>query len=124
LNATNGRLTLTANGYYRIRAAANVQSDVYNNRLTFMAYLRVGTTDYAENENYNFFAWTNTSNNSDGAHGSVNFEDYLYLTSGTELQVRHKLETGTNRNFDNNLNETNLDVYMTITLERLYETNP
>jgi len=50
----NGSMTITANGYYRIRAAVNLQQDSYSDRLAFMIYLRINTTDYDEDEDYNF----------------------------------------------------------------------
>ena len=117
-------ITLTKNGYYRIKVAANVQSDEYNNRIAFMNYLNISGTDYNENENYNFFSWCYTRNTSDGAHGNNQFEDYIYLTSGDSIQVRNKLGTGDDRLFNNSLAQGNIDNYLTLTIERIYETNP
>ena len=123
-SGTQYEQTLTQNGYYRIRAHSNAQSDGYNDRVSFMIYLRINSTDYDQTQNKNFFSWTYIRNNSDAAHGNNSFEDYIYLTSGTTIQVRHKLETGTNRNFDNTLTNTQMDVYLNLTIERVYETNP
>ena len=117
-SGTQYEQTLTQNGYYRIRAHSNAQSDGYNDRVSFMIYLRINSTDY-ETQNKNFFSWTYIRNNSDAAHGNNSFEDYIYLTSGTTIQVRHKLETGTNRNFDNTLTNTQMDVYLNLTIERV-----
>lgn len=117
-------ISLTKNGYYRIKAAGNVQSDAYNNRVSFMIYLNIGGTDYNENENYNFFSWCYIRNNTNGGHGNNQFEDYIYLTSGTTIQVRNKVETGDDRLFDSSLAQSNLDNYLTLTIERVYETNP
>ena len=123
-SGTGSAVTLTQNGYYRIRAHSNAQSDGYNDRVSFMIYLRINSTDYDQTQNKNFFSWTYIRNNSDAAHGNNSFEDYIYLTSGTTISVRHKLETGNNRNFDNTLTNTQMDVYLNLTIERVYETNP
>jgi len=123
-SGTSAKQTLTQNGYYRIRAHSNAQSDGYNDRVSFMIYLRINSTDYDETQNKNFFSWTYIRNNSDAAHGNNSFEDYIYLSSGTTIEVRYKLEIGTNRNFDNTLTNTQMDVYLNLTIERVYETNP
>ena len=125
---SSGTITLTANGYYRIKVGAQTQSDGYNDRVSFMNYLRIvsggTTTDYDEEENYNFFGWVYLRNNSDAAHGSVSFEDYIYLTSGSTIQPRQKLETGGNRDFTNTLPAANIDNYLNILIERIYDTSP
>ena len=123
-STTGATITFTQNGYYRIRAHSNAQSDGYNDRVSFMIYLRVNNTDYDQSMGKNFFSWTYIRNNSDAAHGNNSFEDYIYLTSGTRIEVRHKLETGNNRNFDNTLTNTQLDVYLNLQIERIHETNP
>lgn len=66
-----GRITFSQNGFYRIRVVANPQTDGYNDRLAFMVYLRVGSTDYNQDQAYNFFGWSYTRNTSDGAHGNI-----------------------------------------------------
>ena len=123
-----GTITLTANGYYRIRVSAQTQSDGYNDRVSFMNYLRIvtggTTTDYDEQQNYNFFGWNYIRNNSDGGHGSVSFEDFIYLTSGSTIQPRQKLETTSDRNFNNTLPNANIDNYLNITIERVYDEDP
>ena len=86
-SVTAGTVTLTKNGYYRIRVSAQTQSDGYNDRVSFMNYLRINSTDYDFDESKNFFGWIYIRNNTDGGHGSVSFEDYIYLTSGTTIQV-------------------------------------
>jgi hypothetical protein len=120
----NGTMTITANGYYRIRAAVNLQQDSYSDRLAFMIYLRINTTDYDEDEDYNFFARSYSRNTSDGAHANLVFEDYIYLTSGTTLEFRNKLDINSRNNWDNTLFNTVIDVLMNVTLERIYETDP
>lgn len=123
-----GTTTLTKNGYYRIRVSAQTQVKVYNDRLGFMNYLRIvsggTTTNYDFNEYKNFFGWIYTRNNGDGAHGSVSFEDYIYLTSGSVISVRHKCETGGTISFTNALSNASLDNYLSLQIERIYDTNP
>tara|TARA_R110000822_G_scaffold48935_3_gene128580 strand:- start:458 stop:2125 length:1668 start_codon:yes stop_codon:yes gene_type:complete len=123
-----GLIELTKNGYYRIRVAANTQSDGYNDRIGFMNYLRIvtstTTTDYSSVNSKNFFGWGYTRNNTDGGHQSVTFEDYIYLESGDSIQVRHKLETTGDRNFNNTLPAANIDNYLNVQIERIYDTNP
>jgi len=125
---SSGVITLTAAGMYRIRVSAQSQSDGYNDRVSFMNYLRIvsdgTTTDYDEVQNRNLFGWVYLRNNSDAAHGSTSFEDYIYLTSGSTIQPRQKLETGGDRNFNNSLPAANIDNYLNIQIERLYDTNP
>jgi hypothetical protein len=123
-----GTVTLTKNGYYRIRVSAQLQVKVYTDRLGFMNYLRIisggTTTNYDFSEYKNFFGWTYTRNNGDGAHGSVSFEDYIYLTSGAVISVRHKLETGGTITFNNTLSNASLDNYLSLQIERVYDTDP
>jgi len=123
-----GTVTLTKNGYYRIRVSAQTQVKVYNDRLGFMNYLRIisggTTTNYDFSEYKNFFGWIYTRNNGDGAHGSVSFEDYIYLTSGAVISVRHKLETGGTISFTNTLSNASLDNYLSLQIERVYDTDP
>mgnify|MGYP003630216112 FL=1 len=123
-STSSGVITLSKNGMYRIRVSAQTQSDGYNDRVSFLNYLRINSTDYDEVQNRNFFGWVYLRNNSDAAHGSTSFEDYIYLTSGSTIQPRQKLETGGNRNFDNTLTAAQIDNYLNIQIERLYDTNP
>ena len=122
--SSTGVVTLTKNGYYKIQGSGNTQSDGYNNRISFANYLRINNTDYFENDSYNFFGWTYTRNNYDGGHGSISFCDYIYLSIGDTIEIRHKVETGTDRNFNENLPESQVDNYVTLQIERIYETNP
>jgi len=119
-----GIITLTKNGYYRIRVSAKTQSDDYNDRLSFMSYLRINSTDYDEEEDYDFFGWTYIRNETDGGHGSVSFQDYIFLSSGDEISVRHKLETTSDRNFDNTLPRADIDNFLNLQIERIYDTDP
>lgn len=125
---SGGETTLTKNGYYRIRVSAQTQSDGYNDRLGFMNYLRTvsggTTTNYDFSEYKNFFGWGYIRNNTDGGHQSVSFEDYIYLTSGTVISVRHKCETGGDITFNNNITASSLDNYLSLQIERVYDTNP
>lgn len=127
-STSSGVITLTEAGMYRIRVSAQSQSDGYNDRVSFMNYLRIvsggTTTDYDEEENSNLFGWVYLRNNSDAAHGSISFEDYIYLTSGSTIQPRQKLETGGNRDFASTLPAANIDNYLNIQIERLYDSNP
>ena len=126
---SSGVITLSKNGYYRIRVSAQTQSDGYNNRLGFMNYLRIvtsgqTTTNYDQSRDYNFFGWIYVRNTGDGAHGSVTFEDYIYLESGDAISSHHKLETDADTNFNNTLDAANIDNYLNITIERLYDEDP
>ena len=124
----NGVITLTKDGYYKIKVSAQTQSDAYNNRISFMNYLRIvrGSFifDYDEDEEFNFFGWIYNRLVGDGGHGSSTFEDYIYLETNNTIQVRHKLETTVDRLFDNTLPSNNIDNYLNITIERIYDTNP
>ena len=121
---SSGVITLSKDGMYRIRVSAQTQSDGYNNRVSFMNYLRINSTDYDEVEEKNFFGWTYIRNNSDGGHGSISFEDIIYLTTGSTIQPRHKLETADDRDFNNTLPSPQIDNYLNIQVERLYDSNP
>ena len=123
-----GNTTLTKNGYYRIRVSAQTQSDGYNDRLGFMNYLRIvsggTTTNYDLNEYKNFFGWGYIRNNTDGGHQSVSFQDYIYLTSGAVISVRHKCETGGDITFNNTIPASYIDNYLSLQIERVYDTDP
>jgi len=119
-----GAITLSKDGYYRIKVSAQTQSVGYNDRVSFMNYLRINNVDYDRDEDYNFFGWIYIRNNTDGGHGSVMFEDYIYLTNGSTILVRHKLETTSDRNFNNTLPLANIENYLNITIERIYDEDP
>ena len=118
-----GNITFSENGYYKIRVAANPQTDAYNDRLAFMVYLDIGGTTYDENADYNFFGWSYTRNNSDGAHGNITFEDYIYIASSTQLKVRTKLDNN-DRAFNDTLTTSQMECYCNLQIERIYKTNP
>ena len=122
-STSSGIITLSKAGMYRIRVSAQTQSDGYNDRVSFMNYLRINGTGYQEEEDKNFFGWTYIRNNSDGGHGSVSFEDYIYLNANSTIQPRHRLETTGDRNFNNTLPAANIDNYLNIQIERLYDSN-
>jgi hypothetical protein len=119
---SNGSVTFSQNGYYKLRVAANPRTDVYNDRVAFMVYLHIAGADYDRDEAYNLFGWSYTRNASDGAHSSISFEDYLYITSGTILQVRHRVDTD-DLSWNNTLNNTLMECYCNLQIERIYETN-
>ena len=124
---SSGTITFSVSGYYRIRVAANPQTDGYNDRLAFMVYLRITdksgtTTDYDDEAAYNFFGWSYTRNSSDGAHGNINFEDYIFLGNTSTLQVRTKLDIN-NRNFDDPLTNSQMDCKCNLQIERVAETD-
>ena len=127
-SVAGGETTLTKNGYYRIRVSAQTQSDGYNDRLGFMNYLRTvsggTTTNYDFSEYKNFFGWGYIRNNTDGGHQSCSWEDFIYLTSGTVISVRHKCETGGTISFNNNIQASSIDNYLSLQIERVYDTNP
>ena len=127
-STTSGIITISKTGYYRIKLSAQTQSDGYNNRVSFMNYLRIvsgsSVTDYSENESRNFFGWVYIRNNTMGGHGSVTFEDCIFLNPGNTIQPRNKLETTSDRNFNNTLSASLLDNYLNIEIERIYDSNP
>jgi len=119
---SNGSVTISQNGYYKIRVGANPVTDGYNDRLAFAVYLLIGSTDYFQNQNYNFHGYSYTRNSSDGAFGNINFEDCIYISSGTAIQVRTKLDTN-NRNFDDQLTNSQMECYCNLQIERIAETD-
>ena len=121
---SEGIITLTKNGFYKISVSTMTQSRTYNNRIGFANYLRINLTDYFENEDYNFFGWSYTRNDFDGGHGSSAFKDYIYLETGDTIMVRHKIETGSDLLFNETLSSSSVNNYLTIQVERIFETNP
>ena len=118
-----GKMTFVLNGYYKIRVSSNLQQvSSINDRLAFANYLVIGSTDYFENQSYNFFGWGYTRNTSDGAHQNVVFEDYIYITANTVMEVRAKLDVN-NRTFDDERAESNLRNYLNVQIERIAETD-
>lgn len=122
ISHNNGTFTFSANGYYRIKVSANNQNLTYNDRTAFGVYLNINGTEYWENRNYNFFGWTYTRNTSDGAHGNIVFEDYIYIANTQTLQVRTKLDTN-NRSWDDSLSLTQMNCYCNLQIERIAETD-
>lgn len=119
---SNGSVTISQNGYYKIRVGANPVTDGYNDRLAFAVYLLIGTTDYFQDEDYNFHGYSYTRNSSDGAFGNINFEDCIYIASGTAIQVRTKLDTN-NRSFDDQLTNSQMECTCNLQIERIAETD-
>jgi hypothetical protein len=124
---SSGTVTFSLTGYYRIKVAANPQTDGYNDRLAFQVYLRIvekdgTTTDYDDEAAYNFFGWTYTRNTTDGAHGNIYFEDYIFLGNTSTLEVRTKLDTN-NRNFDDTLTNSQMDCKCNLQIERVAESD-
>jgi hypothetical protein len=119
---SNGIITISSNGYYRIRVGANPVTDGYNDRLAFCVYLQIGSTDYFQSLDYNFHGYSYTRNSSDGAFSNINFEDYVYIASGRTIEVRTKLDTN-NRNFDDQLTTSQMECYCNLQIERIAETD-
>jgi len=119
---SNGTITISSDGYYRIKVSSNVQQQSYGDRLAFAVYLQIGGTSYFKNAAYNFFGWNYTRNNGDGAHGSITFEDYIYIAASTTVEVRNKLDVN-NLTFDDDLNESQLENYLSVQIERIAETD-
>jgi len=119
---SSGSITISSNGYYRIRVGANPVTDGYNDRLAFCVYLLIGSTEYFQNQNYNFHGYSYTRNSSDGAFSNINFEDYIYISSGTLIQVRTKLDVN-NRNFDDQLTNSQMECFCNLQIERIAETD-
>ena len=57
-----------------------------------------------------------------GAHGSITFEDYIYIAASTTVEVRNKLDVN-NLTFDDDLNESQLENYLSVQIERIAETD-
>ena len=119
---SDGSITISANGYYRIRVGANPVQDGYNDRLAFCVYIFIGSTEYFADQNYNFHGYTYTRNNSDAGFGNISFEDYIYIASGTAIQVRTKLDTD-DRSFNNTLSTSQMECFCNLQIERIAETN-
>ena len=118
----DGIITFTKSGYYRIHVSANSQSEQYNDRLAFMNYLTINSTSYNENEHYNFFGWGYIRNTSDGGHTSCSFEDYIFINANDTLQVNQKLDIN-NLNFDDTLPASNIDQFLNLHIERIYDSD-
>ena len=120
---SDGFITFTQTGTYKIRASGNLQSR-YNDRLAFAIYLvsidssNDVTTDYFENSNYNFFSWLYSRNTSDGAHGNVSFEDHVYIVSGNKIQIRNKLDIN-GVDFNDTLGESSLSLFLNVTISKI-----
>ena len=120
---SDGRITITQTGTYKIRVSGNLQSR-YNDRLAFVIYLvslnstNDVTADYFENSNYNFFSWLYSRNTSDGAHGNVSFEDHIYITSGNKIEIRNKLDIN-GVDFNDVLAESVLSLYLNMTITKI-----
>jgi len=120
---SDGFITFTQTGTYKIRASGNLQSR-YNDRLAFAIYLvsldssNDVTTDYFENSNYNFFSWLYSRNTSDGAHGNVSFEDHIYIVSGNKIQIRNKLDIN-GVDFNDTLGESSLSLFLNLTITKI-----
>ena len=121
---SNGIITFSETGTYKIKASGNLQSISYNDRLAFCIYLvfidstNSIVTDYFENENYSFFSWIYSRNTSDGAHGNLHFEDYLYIPSGHKIQIRNKLDIN-GLDFNDTRPESNLNNYLNVEITRI-----
>ena len=120
----NGKITFTSTGTYKIKVTGNLQSIDYNDRLAFAIYLVFIdssddlVTDYFENEKYSFFSWIYSRNTSDGAHGNLHFEDYLYIPSGYTIEVRNKLDIN-GRDFNDELDQDNLNLYLNVEITKI-----
>ena len=127
---TNGTIIFISTGTYKIKATGNLQSINYNDRLAFAIYLvqlntsSNVTADYFQDENYSFFSWIYSRNTSDGAHGNLHFEDYLYIdiTTNPWIQIRNKLDVN-NRNFDETRPEANLNLYLNVEITKISDDN-
>jgi len=121
---SSGIITFSETGTYKIKASGNLQSISYNDRLAFCIYLvfidstNNIVTDYFENENYSFFSWIYSRNTSDGAHGNLHFEDYLYIPSGHKIQIRNKLDVN-GLDFNDTRPESNLNNYLNVEITRI-----
>jgi hypothetical protein len=125
---SDGIIYFSSAGTYKIKVSGNLQSINYNDRLAFAIYLVLFdisdnlVTDYFENENYSFFSWIYSRNTSDGAHGNLHFEDYLYLPIGYRIQVRNKLDVN-GRDFNDTRNESNLNLYLNVEITKISPDN-
>ena len=119
---SNGTFTFSADGYYKIRVAANNQNITYDDRTAFAVYLNINGTEYFQNRNYNFFGWGYTRNTTDGAHGNIVFEDCIYIANTQTLQVKTKMDSN-NRSWDDSLSLTQMNCYCNLQIERIAETD-
>ena len=120
---SSGTITFTQTGTYKIKASGNLQSIGANDRLAFAIYLalinsEVSTTDYFQDQNYNFFSWLYTRNITDGAHGNVAFEDLVYITSGKSIEIRNKLDID-NTSYDDTISEDKLNLYLNVEITKI-----
>ena len=124
---SDGTITFTSTGTYKIKVSGNLQSR-YNDRLAFAINLvtldSTGdvTNNFFENGSYNLFSWLYSRNTSDGAHGNVGFEDYLYITSGNKIEIRNHLDIN-GVDFNDTLPESNLSLYLNMTITKITDNN-
>ena len=125
---SGGRITISETGTYKIRVAANLQEVTYNDRLAFVNFLvhlnssNAVITDFFLVNTHNFFSWLYIRNNSDGAHGNVTFEDYLYITSGEKIEVENKLDFN-DTDFNDQLPVGSLKNYLNVTITKISDQN-
>ena len=124
--ANDRSIKLTADGYYRIRVSVNYFSPIVDGRMSLRVYLynRSTGTSYSTNRAYNFFALGSTSLRA-CVGTSLVFEDYAGFTSGTQLQVRHDLNTstgGNGRGYSDTFSSDDTDkilMYQNVTIEKI-----
>ena len=119
---SNGLITISVAGFYRIKYQASVENDGQNGRITAGAFLKVNSTGYWKDDDHSFFASCYIRDDEEGDMASFQFEDYKDLAANDVLSFPTKLNLGTNTGFTDTTAEGNLDWFGGATLE-LIKTN-
>jgi hypothetical protein len=119
---SNGLITISVAGFYRIKYQASVENDGQNGRITAGAFLKVNSTGYWKNDDHSFFASVYIRDDQEGDMASFQFEDYKDLAVNDVISFPTKLNLGTNTGFTDTVAEGNLDWFGGVTLE-LIKTN-
>ena len=130
---SNGTINFSSAGTYKIKVTGNLHNINLNGRVGFGLYLVTldqdenTITEYFENQDYNFFSWCEVRNNAASSVGNVYFEDILYIsTLDTEIksiEIRNKINRNSNNIFDNSTAETNLNVYLNVSITKITDEN-
>lgn len=119
---SNGLITISVAGFYRIKYQASVENDGQNGRITAGAFLKVNSTGYWKDDDHSFFASCYIRDDQEGDMASFQFEDYKDLAANDVISFPTKLNLGTNTGFTDTTAEGNLDWFGGVTLE-LIKTN-
>tara|TARA_R110001632_G_C11273752_1_gene411092 strand:- start:61 stop:1092 length:1032 start_codon:yes stop_codon:yes gene_type:complete len=130
---SNGSINFSSAGTYKIKVNGNLHNINLNARVGFALYLVTLDsndniiTEYFENEDYNFFSWCEVRNNGASSCGNVYFEDIIYIsTLDTEIksiEIRNKISRNSDNIFDDSTAETNLNVYLNVSITKITDEN-